>query len=290
MGMNSRLSIILTVILLAAGACSEEPKDGGVEIARMDKKRLILPPVSGNADPALPLVVIDPGHGGRDPGAVSENGGGVVEKDVTLEIARAIETALRESGQVRIALTRSEDIHVPLEARPEIARRLRASLFISVHADAAQRESARGASLYTLSEVASDREAAALAERENASATASTSHAAGDAVAPILFDLAQRESMIDADQFARLLHREGSSLLTFQPDHRRFASLVVLKAPDMPSLLFETGYLTNEEDAAFLRSEEGKRRIAASVRKAVEAHFARRRFHPAAASARAIVQ
>jgi len=281
------LMLSLLTLLLGLSACgagsegqsteSERGREATISLAAAQpRKPLPLPEIVGASDPARPLVVIDPGHGGRDPGALSPFEG-VLEKDVTLAIARAIRDDLAASGRVRVALTRSGDIHLSLRDRYETARRLGADLFISLHADAAEREGARGASIYTLSEVASDREAAQLAARENGSGVEGSAVLTADSgVNRILIDLAQREAMTQSAAFARLLHREASPLIPFQPDHHRFASLVVLKAPDIPSVLFETGYLTNEEDVAFLRSAEGRSRIAQGVRQAVETHLARR--------------
>lgn len=237
---------------------------------------IALPPIAGAASPDRPLVVVDPGHGGVDPGAVSPLGRRV-EKDITLAVARAIRDRLASSGRVRVALTRDGDRHLSLSQRYSIARRLRADLFISVHADAAERAGASGATIYTLSEVASDREAVQLAARENGPGLEGAATLADEeGVNRILIDLAQREAMTRSVDFARLLHREGAPLIPFQPDYHRFASLIVLKAPDIPSILFETGYLTNEKDVAFISSPEGQRGIAEGVRKAVETHFARR--------------
>ncbi len=269
--MRAPLSILLA---LAATACGGAEQNDGVAIVDARAPRPVaLPAVSGPPDPSLPLVVIDPGHGGRDPGAIAPD---LAEKDVTLAIARAVRDALLELGGVRVAMTRDADRQVPLGDRPEMARRLRADLFLSIHADAAPREGARGASIYTLSEVASDREAAALAQRENASPAGPGGQDMPNAVAAILFDLAQRESLEAAADFARLLHREGEGRLVFRQDYRRFAALAVLRSSEVPSALFECGYLTNAEDAAFLRSDEGRRRIADSVARAVQVHFARR--------------
>nr|MDQ4088432.1 N-acetylmuramoyl-L-alanine amidase [Pseudomonadota bacterium] len=153
---------------------------------------------------------------------------------------------------------------------------------ISIHADAAPlNDQAYGATVYTLSEVASDREAAQLARRENEADLIAGSRLSPDPnVNFILIDLAQRESMNVSADFARLLFREAAPLFPFRPDWHRFAAFVVLKAPDIPSVLFESGYLTNERDAAFIQSPEGQSRIADGMRRAIEAHFARRLLPP----------
>lgn len=237
-------------------------------------KRLKLPEVKG--DESRPLVVIDAGHGGVDPGAVGPDG--QREKDVTLRIARAIRDELLASGRVRVALTRADDRFLVLRERYGIARRLKADLFISIHCDAAGHPDATGASAYTLSEVASDKEAARLAAREN-KADVIAGVNLGEApreVHDILIDLAQRETMNISAGFARLLGREAKPLIPVKDVFHRMASLMVLKAPDMPSVLFETGYISNPKDAEFLGSEEGREKVAQSVRRAVEVHFARR--------------
>ena len=235
-----------------------------------------LPRIYGS-NPSRPLVVLDPGHGGRDPGAASPHGGRR-EKDVTLAIAREIRDALAASGRVRVALTREDDRYIPLRDRYEIARRLDAGLFISIHADAAPaNDGARGATIYTLSEVASDREAALLAEQQNRADRLGDAPLSEDAgVNRILIDLAQRHSMNVSADFAALLRREAEPFFPFRPDYHRFASLVVLKAPDIPSILFETGYLTNPVDAAYIHSPEGQKQIALGMKSAIETHFARR--------------
>jgi N-acetylmuramoyl-L-alanine amidase len=224
------------------------------------------------------LVVIDAGHGGHDPGATSSHDG-AKEKDVVLEIARVIRDELVRSNRVRVALTRDDDRFIELRERYEIARRLGANLFISIHADAAPlNDAARGATIYTLSEVASDREAALLAQRQNQSDLLGGVALQGrDAVVNlILIDLAQRESMDVSADFARLLQREAAPLFPFRPEPHRFASLLVLKAPDVPSVLFESGYLTNIDDSRTIQSPEGRAQIATGMRRAIEAHFARR--------------
>lgn len=224
-----------------------------------------------------PLVVIDAGHGGHDPGAISPHGNRY-EKNATLAIARAIRDELLESGRVRVALTRDDDRFLVLNERYEIARRLGAELFISIHADSAQNPDARGATVYTLSEVASDRESARLARRENASDIINGVDLGGEGqdVRSILIDLTQRETMNISARFANLLRREAGATVPFRSHAHRFAGFVVLKAPDMPSVLFETGFLSNREDADRLFSRSGQQRIAEGVARAVEVHFARR--------------
>ena len=238
---------------------------------------LSLPRVEGSTDASRPLIVIDAGHGGHDPGAINAETG-EREKDLTLAIAQAIRDELVKSGRLRVALTRDDDRFLVLQERYGIARKMNADLFISVHADSADNHEARGATVYTLSEVASDREAARLAARENRADVLNGVNlgAQTDQVSSILIDLTQRETMKESANFARLLQREGAPFLPFRTTFHRYASLMVLKAPDTPSVLFETGYLSNAQDAAFLASPEGRSRIAKGVAKAVEIYFARR--------------
>lgn len=236
-----------------------------------------LPRVQGPRDASRPLVVIDAGHGGHDPGAVNRETG-AREKDVTLAIVQAIRDRLLASGRVRVALTREDDRFLVLQERYGIARKLGADLFISVHADSANNEAARGATVYTLSETASDREAARLAARENKADMLNGVNLGGQSsdISSILIDLTQRESMNISVSFARLLQREAAPYVPFRSAYHRFASLMVLKAPDTPSVLFETGYISNRDDAAFLGSAEGRENIARGVARAIEVHFARR--------------
>ena len=238
--------------------------------------RLSLPPVQGPRRVDAPLVVIDAGHGGHDPGSSSSDGD-EQEKDVALKIARAIRDELLDSGKVRVAMTRSDDRFLVLQERREIARRLHADLFISVHCDSAPNNAARGASIYTLSETSSDRVAAALAARENKADVINgidLSRESND-VSSILIDLAQRETLNTSSTFAFELQRELSPLISLKPNFHKFAGLMVLKAPDVPSVLLETGYISNDDDLALLTSEEYRHKIALGVRRAVEAHFAR---------------
>jgi N-acetylmuramoyl-L-alanine amidase len=247
-----------------------------IDAASEQMRQLPLPPVLGPKGGDRALVVIDPGHGGHDPGALAPHGG-EREKDLTLAIARAIRDELLQSGRVKVALTRNDDSFLALRDRYEIARRLKADLFISIHADAAPNPDANGATIYTLSEVASDKEAAMLAARENSADLIGGVQLVGQAadVRGILIDLAQRESMDVSAKFASLLYREASTQVRFRPVPHAFAAFAVLKAPDIPSILFEAGYITHDDDRAYLSSADGRRRIASGMRRAIEAHFAR---------------
>lgn len=257
------------------GLRPERPAATKVRVAvPVAKKGVGLPRIHGIADDSRPLVVIDAGHGGHDPGAIAADG--TREKDLTLKTALAIRDALVKSGRVRVALTREDDKFLILQERYGIARRLGANLFISVHCDSAGNVQASGATAYTLSEVASDREAARLAARENKAdvlAGVNLAEQTSD-ISSILIDLAQRETLNTSARFARLLGREAKDRIPTREHFHRMASLMVLKAPDMPSVLFETGYLSNEGDAEFLNSNAGRARIAETVRETVEIHFA----------------
>ena len=236
-----------------------------------------LPKISGPADVLLPLVVIDAGHGGHDPGAISPHGG-KREKDITLAIAKTVRSELLKSGRVRVALTRDTDSFLVLQDRYGIARKMNADLFISIHADSAESQDANGGTVYTLSEVASDREAQRLASRENKSDIINGVNLGGaDAnVSSILIDLTQRETMNVSADFAKLLLREAKPNMRLRSNSHRFASFIVLKAPDTPSVLFETGYVSNASDVEFLASSEGQQKIGRSVASAIQVHFARR--------------
>ena len=271
--------IALVGSLLPGGGASGGGEGVTIELAEAEQmgSDAPLPRIYGARSPDRPLVVLDPGHGGKDPGASSPFSTRR-EKDVTLAMAGAIRDELAASGRVRVAMTREDDRYLLLPERYAIARRMGAELFISIHADAApHNDGARGATIYTLSEVASDRQAALLAEQQNGADRIGGARLGEDeSVNRILIDLAQRESMNVSADFAALLRREAAPFFPFRPDYHRFASLVVLKAPDVPSILFETGYLTNPVDAAYIQSTEGRREIAEGMRRAVEAHFARR--------------
>lgn len=231
-----------------------------------------LPRIDGPA--GRPLVVIDPGHGGFDPGAIGQDG--VREKDVTLMLAKSIRDDLVKAGRVRVALTREDDRFLVLDERSAIARAMKAGLFISIHADSAPTPGATGATIYTLSEVASGREAAALAARENRADVLNGVNLGGQssAVSSILIDLAQRETMSASARFAELVKRENKKI-PFKKEYHQMAGFVVLKAPDIPAILLEAGYINNPEDVARLKSQEGRDALAGALRRAIDIHFAR---------------
>lgn len=225
------------------------------------------------------VVVLDPGHGGKDPGAPAATGGH--EKEVTLAIARAakqaIERRARQRGQpVEVRLTRDTDMFIPLGGRVNLARKWKADLFISIHADSAPNVQARGASVYTLSDVASDREAARLAAKENRAdliAGVDLSQEPRD-VASILIDLGKRDSMNASVDFAEALQRGMEPKgVTFRTQFHRFANFQVLRNLGVPAVLLETGFLSNEEDSDYLFSRRGQQAIADGIGDAVIAYL-----------------
>lgn len=236
-----------------------------------------LPRIQGPEDASRPLVVIDPGHGGHDPGA--SGAGSLKEAQLTLALAQALRDELVRRARVRVALTRDSDRFLTLEERSGIARRLNADLFLSIHADAAPDDGAHGATLYTLSENASDAIAARLAARENNADTVNgvrLKEQPGD-VAAILLDLSRRQTFDRSASFARLMLREGQGTMRFRPDPVKSAAFVVLKSPDVPSVLFESGYISNVEDAAALTDPAARKRFAQAAARAIEVYFARTR-------------
>ena len=223
-----------------------------------------------------PIVVIDPGHGGIDPGATSR--GGEYEKAIVLALARDVKMQLEKAGKVKCLLTRDHDVFIALRERVAIGRAAHADLFVSRHADTVADPNIRGLSVYTLSQNASDAEAQALADKENKADIVAGIDLSNESpeVTNILIDLVQRESMnlsaVFANQLIREVSRETHQLL--QNTHR-FAGFAVLKAPDVPSVLVETGYLSNERDEQMLRRPEYRAKLAAALARAVERHFAK---------------
>ncbi len=219
---------------------------------------------------AKPLVIIDAGHGGEDPGALGLHG--THEKDVTLNYALALREALLGTGRYRVAMTRENDHFVMLQDRVAIARKQKADIFLSFHADSNPRAEARGLSIYTLSENASDDEAAALAEHENkADIISGIDLTKTDAdVASILIDLTQRETMNKSAMFADAVVASLSGRITKLQKTHRFAGFRVLKGPDIPAALIELGFLSNETDERLLLTKEYRELVVSSVVKGID--------------------
>lgn len=218
------------------------------------------------------IVVLDPGHGGKDPGAIGYSG--VYEKNITLAMAKELKTILEKEGY-KVYLTRSSDIFIPLRDRVKIARKHNADLFMSIHADSAVNRSAKGLSVYTLSETASDKEAAALAERENKVDVVAGLNLLEHSkeVSDILINLAQRETMNRSSEFATFMVQEMRKSVKLKDNTHRFAGFAVLKAPDVPSVLLEMGYLSNRTEERLLKQKSYRKKLAESTSRAVDKYF-----------------
>ncbi|MBX6426302.1 MAG: N-acetylmuramoyl-L-alanine amidase [Variibacter sp.] len=244
---------------------------------------------SSAAEPgdARPVVVLDPGHGGLDSGTAAASG--ETEKAIVLDFALQLRDKLEQTGNYRVVMTRTDDSFVSLAERVRVARAAGAALFISIHADALARRDGetRGATVYTLSDRASDDEAARLAELENkADAIAGVDLSAEpDEIADILIDLAQRETRTFSAHFARTLVSELKAAARLHKHPLRSAGFKVLKAPDVPSVLLELGYVSSAQDLKLLTSEAWRKRAADAVAQAVDTFFAARRLAGATASA-----
>jgi N-acetylmuramoyl-L-alanine amidase len=221
------------------------------------------------------VVVIDPGHGGIDSGTSGVNG--LMEKDLVLDEALRLGRELVRRANYTVHLTRDSDVYIPLTERTRVARSWHADLFISLHADSNPDSSVNGLSIYTLSEKGSDREAAALARKENQSDVIAGVDLGGgnSSVAPILIDLAQRDTMNRSSRFAAgavNMLTSATDILTRQP--HRAAAFVVLKAPDVPAVLIELGYLSNATDAGQMNTVRWRNGVAAAIAGAVDRYFA----------------
>ena len=220
-----------------------------------------------------PTIAVDAGHGGVDPGTIGIDG--IYEKDVTLAMAKELKRQLDATGRYHVFLTRKSDVSVGLRERVQRARSAYADLFISLHADALRDHKMRGATVYTLRENASDKEAAELAAKENKAdiLIGMDLTAESQDVTNILIDLAQRETMNFSTRFANLLIPQMKPKVPVTRNSHRYAGFVVLKAPDVPSVLIELGYLSNRQDEKFISSDTGRRTISAAITKAVDSYF-----------------
>jgi N-acetylmuramoyl-L-alanine amidase len=229
------------------------------------------------APDARPVIVIDPGHGGIDNGTQA---GGESEKGIVLGFGLALRDRLEKLGKYRIVMTRADDTFIPLDERVKVARNQSAALFVSIHADALPRGEgdAQGATIYTLSDKASDAEAERLADSENradAIAGVNLTEEPTD-VADILIDLAQRETRTFSNRFARLVVGEMKTTARMHKHPLKSAGFRVLKAPDVPSVLIELGYVSNKDDLQQLMSENWRSKTVGAVAKAIDGFFAKR--------------
>jgi N-acetylmuramoyl-L-alanine amidase len=236
------------------------------------------PPKPASPPDLRPVVVIDPGHGGLDNG--TRSGGDVAEKDLVLGFGLALRDRVEKSGKYRVVMTRSDDTFIPLNDRVKIARNQSAALFVSIHADALPRREgdAQGATIYTLSDKASDAEAERLAEAENKADAIGGVNLTEEPteVADILIDLAQRETRTFSNRFARLLMGEMKNTVRMHKHPLKSAGFRVLKAPDVPSVLVELGYVSNKGDLEHLVSENWRSKTVGSIAQAIDVFLAKR--------------
>ena len=254
-------------------------------LAPPEQQQAAVPPLPPGVPPlplpkptdVRPVVVIDPGHGGVDPGAIGVSG--TYEKTLTLDYGLALKKALEATGRYKVVMTRDKDVFLKLRQRIRLAQEAKGDLFISLHANVNASGRIRGASIYTLSETASDEEAAALAAAENAAdvlAGVDLTDQTGD-VRNILIDLAQRETMNLSKKFANDLVDEVGQETKLLRNTHRFAGFAVLKSPVVPSVLFEIGYMSNRQEERLLRDRGHRAKIIDSIIRAIDGYFERQR-------------
>lgn len=269
-GVAVAIAAAAAVVLAAGGRSSDASAQSSLTVN-------LPPPASDRiyGSPAArgrPIVVIDAGHGGRDPGATSVSGQ-IREKQLTLVLAQALRDELVKRGRVRVAMTRDDDRYLTLDERAAVARRLSAAMFVSIHIDSAPNPLARGASVYSLSDVASDAEAASVAARENAG---EDDGARGNAVDMMLADLAMRSQMGASADLASRLVNKAAGRVELRPNPHRFAAFHVLRRAEAPAVLFEAGYLSNADDELLLRNPDERAKMVLALAQAIEADVAAR--------------
>ena len=270
-------AVVLAVGASRSGAAAASDGAAGIGEARQASLTVNLPaPVNDRIYGApsargRPIVVIDPGHGGRDPGARGVSGD-LTEKQLTLAFARDLRDKLVQRGRVRVAMTREDDRYLTLEDRAAVARRLNGGMFVSLHVDSAPNPLARGATVYSLSDVASDAEAARFAAAENdGGPTIANGSGSVDAM---LSDLAFRAQMSASADLATRLVRKSVGRFELRPNPHRFAAFHVLRRSGAPAVLFEAGYLSNIDDERLLRSPQHRSAIVLALAQAIETDVA----------------
>ena len=259
-------AVALLVLLVGRGSDAAAQSSLTVDLPPPASDRIYGSPVAKGR----PIVVIDAGHGGRDPGATSVSGQ-VREKELTLALAQALRDELVKRGRVRVAMTREDDRYLTLDDRAAVARRLNAAMFVSIHIDSAANPLARGASVYSLSDVASDAEAARLAARENAD---SGTIGRDGSVETMLADLAMRSQMTASADLASRLVNKAAGRIELRPNPHRFAAFHVLRRADAPAVLFEAGYLSNADDEVLLRNPNERSKMVLALSQAIETDIA----------------
>lgn len=265
-GLTAVAAAAIMVALVGRGSDAAAQTSMTVNLPPPASDRIYASPIARGR----PIIVIDAGHGGRDPGAISVSGQ-VREKDLTLALAQALRDELVKRGRVRVAMTRDDDRYLTLEDRAAVARRLNAAMFVSIHIDSANNPLARGASVYSLSDVASDAEAATLAARENAG----PEHPTGIGVVDtMLADLVMRAQMSASADLASRMVDKAAGRVELRPNPHRFAAFHVLRRADAPAVLFEAGYLSNADDELLLREPPQRLKMVQALAQAIEADVA----------------
>ncbi len=269
-GREGRLTVRFSAAGAAISAAQASAAAGAAKPAEQKDK-----PSAPAARKKKPVVVIDPGHGGQDPGAIGPRG--TREKDIVLEYARALQNRLIKTGKFKVVLTREGDKFIPLRERVAIARAAGGDIFLSLHADSAPNDEARGLSVYTVSETASDKEAEALAARENKADVIAGIDLSGERedVAGILISLAQRETKNNSATLADTLVSALNDKVRLLQNTHRFAGFAVLKAPDIPSVLVEIGFLSHRDEEKLLRTRSYREKVVAGLAEGIEEYFKR---------------